>query len=72
MTMPLPQDKLIELKEKITVALNAKKISLKDMQSLLGSLNFACRVITLGRAFCYEFGQTPNFGYAYSQYFSQG
>ncbi|XP_060587839.1 uncharacterized protein LOC132743320 [Ruditapes philippinarum] len=52
MSMRLPNDKLVDLRQKIIIAINAKKISLKDMQSLLGSLNFACRVIAPGRAFC--------------------
>lgn len=52
MTMRLPSDKLLELRQKIITAIQAKKISLRDMQSLLGSLNFACRVIAPGRAFC--------------------
>lgn len=52
MIMRLPVDKLIELKSKIRLVIQAKKVTLKEMQSLLGSLNFACRVIAPGRAFC--------------------
>ena len=52
MVMRLPKDKLVELKQRISQILNSKKVTLKVMQSLLGSLNFACRVIAPGRAFC--------------------
>ena len=52
MIMRLPQDKLLELKDKITSCLHSKKITLRDLQSLIGALNFACQVIVPGRAFC--------------------
>lgn len=52
MTIRIPKDKLAELRQKISDSINCKKVTLKQMQSLLGSLNFACRVITPGRAFC--------------------
>lgn len=55
MVMRLPEEKLVELKSKITQILNTKKVTLKVMQSLIGSLNFACRVIAPGRAFCRRF-----------------
>ena len=47
----LPQDKLINLREKLTTFKTKKKATLKEIQSLVGLLNFACRVITPGRVF---------------------
>ena len=32
--------------------LQSKKVTLKDMQSLLGLLNFACKVVVPGHTFC--------------------
>ena len=51
MTMRLPDDKLIEARQKVDAMLRRKKTSLLDLQSLLGTLNFACRVVVPGRAF---------------------
>ena len=51
MTLRLPQEKLVEAREKVKAMMNRKKTSLKDLQSLLGTLNFACRVVVPGRAF---------------------
>jgi hypothetical protein len=47
----LPQDKIIELTNRLKICLDAKKVSLRDLQSLLGLLNFACQVVAPGRAF---------------------
>ena len=52
MTMSLPPEKLHTLREAIQAVLQAKKVTLKQLQSLLGLLNFACRVVAPGRAFC--------------------
>ncbi|XP_053388430.1 uncharacterized protein LOC128551553 [Mercenaria mercenaria] len=52
MIMRLPQDKLARLKNEIIKLSQRKKVTLREMQSLLGLLNFACRVIAPGRAFC--------------------
>ena len=52
MVMRLPDGKLIELRNKIESCLACTKISLRYLQSLIGSLNFACQVIVPGRAFC--------------------
>ncbi len=49
--MSLPDEKLNELREKITQVLGLKKITLRTLQSLIGSLNFACQVVAPGRAF---------------------
>jgi hypothetical protein len=51
MSIRLPQEKLADLETKLEAMSRRKKTTLKDLQSLLGSLNFACRVISPGRAF---------------------
>nr|XP_034994623.1 uncharacterized protein LOC118096659 [Zootoca vivipara] len=48
----LPLDKLTALKELILQLIPLKKVTLKQIQSLLGHLNFACRVVSPGRPFC--------------------
>lgn len=52
MTMSLPSDKLDKLKSVINSFLSAKKVTLQELQSLIGLLNFACKVVAPGRAFC--------------------
>ncbi|XP_061196003.1 uncharacterized protein LOC133204281 [Saccostrea echinata] len=52
MIMRLPLVKIDEIKQKILDIMALKKVTLKQLQSLLGLLNFACRVIVPGRAFC--------------------
>ncbi|XP_062568785.1 uncharacterized protein LOC134230935 [Saccostrea cucullata] len=52
MTISIPTDKTVILQENINTVLQAKKVTLKQMQTLLGLLNFACRVVAQGRAFC--------------------
>ncbi len=47
----IPSAKLDTVKEKVERALSARKITLKDLQSLIGSLSFICRAISPGRAF---------------------
>ena len=47
----LPMDKLHSLKLQLSSLLSRKSCTLSDLQSVLGSLNFACRVILPGRAF---------------------
>ena len=47
----LPADKLAKCVDTIASFLNRKKVTLKDLQSLIGLLNFACFVIVPGRAF---------------------
>ncbi|XP_031749215.1 uncharacterized protein LOC116407638 [Xenopus tropicalis] len=47
----LPMDKVLTLKEEVGYAKQAKKVTLKQLQSLLGKLNFACRIIPMGRVF---------------------
>ena len=50
-TVTIPLEKLMEIREKIETVMHMKKVSLKQLQSLIGSLNFACRAIAPGRAF---------------------
>ena len=52
MVVRIPVSKLQEIKQKVHEILAKKKCTLKKMQSLIGSLNFACRAITPGRPFC--------------------
>lgn len=47
----LPIDKIRKCKDAIEEILPCKKITLKDMQSVIGLLNFACNVVLPGRAF---------------------
>ncbi|XP_077778992.1 uncharacterized protein LOC144326320 [Podarcis muralis] len=51
-TSRLPSEKLVAVKELISQILPLRKITLKQIQSLLGHLNFACRVVSPGRPFC--------------------
>ncbi|XP_053558364.1 uncharacterized protein LOC128649240 [Bombina bombina] len=48
----LPEDKVRDLRDVIDGVLRKKKVLLKDLQSLLGKLNFAGRIIPIGRIFC--------------------
>ena len=48
--IPLP--KIEEITSKIQELLLREKCKLKQKQSLIGSLNFACRAIVPGRPFC--------------------
>ncbi|CAJ0956117.1 unnamed protein product [Ranitomeya imitator] len=48
----LPADKLTELRQDVVNPIGLKKINLRSLQSLLGKLNFACRIMPMGRAFC--------------------
>jgi hypothetical protein len=47
----LPDDKLLKAREMIDNMYRRKKVQLQPIQSLIGVLNFACRVIVPGRAF---------------------
>ncbi|XP_077783928.1 uncharacterized protein LOC144327573 [Podarcis muralis] len=51
-TSSLPRDKLVALKKVIEELLPLRKVSLRQLQSLLGHLNFACKVVVPGRPFC--------------------
>ena len=52
MVMRLPREKLAELKDRIEFCINRSTITLRELQSLIGVLNFACQVIITGRVFC--------------------
>ena len=52
MVVRIPMPKIKEIIQKIEDLLAHAKCTLKQMQSLIGSLNFACRAITQGRPFC--------------------
>ena len=47
----LPDDKLTALRALINSLTNRKKISLRQLQSVIGHLNFACKVVKPGRCF---------------------
>jgi hypothetical protein len=50
-TFTIPQEKLVEIRVKISTVLQMKKVTLKQLQSRIGSLNCACRAIAPGIAF---------------------
>lgn len=52
MVVRVPQEKVLEVIEKIQFVLAKEKVFLKVMQSLIGSLSFCCRAIAVGRPFC--------------------
>ncbi|MEW8547291.1 MAG: reverse transcriptase domain-containing protein [Candidatus Thiodiazotropha sp.] len=52
MVVRIPGEKLLEVVQKIEMVLVKEKVTLKKMQSLIGSLNFCCRAIIPGRPFC--------------------
>ena len=47
----MPQDKLAKGRALLGEFLTKEKVTLRDLQSLIGVLNFACTVIVPGRAF---------------------
>jgi len=51
MEVQLPQNKLDKCKELISEFLKCRKVTLKEIQSFTGLLNFACAVVVPGRAF---------------------
>lgn len=53
----LPLVKLSDLRRLVQEALVKTKITLRLLQSLLGKLNFACRIIPMGRIFCRRLAQ---------------
>ena len=52
MCASLPQDKIDKFMTMIMKCLNSSSITLKELQSLNGMLNFACGIIAPARAFC--------------------
>ncbi|VDI83287.1 Hypothetical predicted protein [Mytilus galloprovincialis] len=51
MVIRIPQDKLTEVKGKLELTIKKRKITLRDLQSLVGSLNFCAKAIPSVRAF---------------------
>lgn len=51
MVIRIPQEKLFEVRQKLQTILNKKKTTLKELQSLVGLLNFCARAIPSVRAF---------------------
>ena len=51
MLIQIPDKKVLDLKSKIDYALSRKKITLKELQSLCGSLAFCSKALPAGRAF---------------------
>ncbi|XP_063416228.1 uncharacterized protein LOC134697870 [Mytilus trossulus] len=51
MLIQIPEDNVLELKSKIKWVLGRKKITLRDLQSLCGSLAFCAKALPAGRAF---------------------
>lgn len=54
----LPEDKVRDLADSVRQVRTSKKVQLRQVQSLLGKLNFACRVIPMGRVFCRRLAQS--------------
>ncbi len=50
-TVSIPQSKIEAVKDKIESALGKETVSLRELQSLIGSLQFICRAVAPGRAF---------------------
>lgn len=51
MVFRLPEDKLRKLLDLVQGFCGVRKVTLRQMQSLLGSLVFACRIMPMGRVF---------------------
>lgn len=51
MEIRLPLEKLQKIREKLSLYKQRKKITLQELQSLVGLLNFACAVVQPGRTF---------------------
>lgn len=47
----LPEPKLVKIRDQLQRTKKRKKITLKQLQSLIGLLNFACLIVVPGRAF---------------------
>ena len=47
----IPEDKLLKITDKVNYAMTCSSITLKELQSLIGSLSFVCKAISPGRAF---------------------
>ena len=47
----IPQDKLVQLRAIVERVSSARKLRLKELQSVIGSLSFVCKAVPPGRAF---------------------
>lgn len=65
----LADDKLDGLKEEVRLASGKHKIQLRELQSLLGKLNFACHIIPMGRVFCCRLNAAATAGVYFAQTF---
>ena len=52
----LPMEKKEAMVSLIKRMLSSEKVKVRDIQVLLGHLNFACRVVRAGRTFCRRLG----------------
>ena len=52
MEIRIPEEKLKAIQLQVESMLRAKKVTLRELQSLIGRMNFACRAIVPGRPFC--------------------
>lgn len=53
-TSGIPEDKLNDLKERVVTFSSKCKVSLLELQQLVGHLNFACKVVAPGKAFLHR------------------
>ena len=51
MVARLPEDKLDKVRSLLSAMVNKRKVTLRELQSLLGLLNFCCQVVDPGRCF---------------------
>jgi len=47
----VPHEKLIKIKSKVDALLSASEVTLRELQSVIGSLSFICKAVSPGRAF---------------------
>ncbi|KAM4652167.1 LOW QUALITY PROTEIN: uncharacterized protein O3C94_014521 [Discoglossus pictus] len=52
MECSLPMEKVMDLRGELAALVGARRVSLRRLQSILGKLAFACRIIPMGRIFC--------------------
>lgn len=50
-TVSVPSGKVASISSKVDKALQANKLTLRELQSLIGSLSFVCKAVAPGRAF---------------------
>lgn len=67
-TIFVPKDKVDALKAQLQNVASRRKITLKEMQSLVGSLAFISKAIPAGRAFCRRFYDSLSQGYKQHHY----